>query len=214
MKSQSLRQRCGRSSVGAAGVAFFVALAFAAVVPGDARAASVFGSTLSGASERPDPVSTNGGGAANAMLTGDAGSYVLSYSLSFAGLSSDAIAGHIHYGIDPPGLSPVEQTGPVVHPLDFDFAGGGNEDNIVGEWRFDDAELPLTDALVDSLMDGELYFNIHSANFTGGEIRGQINFVAGGDGDGGTAIPLPTPLLLGLVGLGTAAWAARRRRGA
>jgi hypothetical protein len=184
--------------------------------PGDANAASVFASTLGGGNERPDPVPTTGAGSATAMLTGDAGGYVLSYTLNFTGLTSDAVAGHIHYGIDPPGADPIEQTGPVVHPLDADFGAIGTEGGISGQWRYDDAELPLTDALVDSLMDGELYFNVHSAAFTGGEIRGQITLVGNGggdgDGDGGAAIPLPPPLLLGLFGLTTAAWAARRRR--
>ena len=208
MRCQSLL-RCGGSAVWAAGVALLFALAQA----GEARAASVFGSTLNGDNERPNPVSTDGGGSASAMLTGEAGSYVLAYTVNFTGLTSDAIAGHIHYSIDPPGLAPVEQTGPVVHPLDADFGALGTEGSITGEWRYDDADLPLSDALADSLMDGELYFNIHSADFTGGEIRGQINLVATGGDDGGTSIPLPPPLLVGLVGLATAGWAARRRRG-
>ena len=207
MRSQS-RVRRGGSAVGEAAVALLVALAIA----GEARGASVFVSTLGGAAERPDPVSTDGAGSASAMLDGESGSYVLSYTLNFTGLSSDAIAGHIHYGIDPPGADPLEQSGPVVHPLDADFGALGAEGSVTGEWRYDDAELPLTDALVDSLMDGELYFNVHSADFTAGEIRGQIHLVGTGGGDGGTAIPLPAPLLLGLFGLGTAGWAVRRRR--
>jgi hypothetical protein len=46
------------------------------------------------------------------MLTGDSGAYVLSYSLHYAGLSSDAVDGHIHYSTNPPGREPVDQTGP------------------------------------------------------------------------------------------------------
>jgi hypothetical protein len=205
------RQRSGRSLVGAVCVALVLAACLA--TSNEARAASVFVSTLTGANERPDPVTSGGAGSATAMLTGAAGGYVLSYSLNYTGLGSDAIAGHIHYSILPPGGSPTEQTGPVVHPLDADFGALGTEGSIDGQWRYDDSELPLTDALVDSLLDGELYFNVHSANYTGGEIRGQVDLVGTGNGgQGGTAIPLPPPLLIGLLGMATAGWAAYRRK--
>src|SRR5688500_5613053 len=149
-----------------------------------AQAAIVFVSTLDGSSERPDPVDTPGVGLATAMLDGGTGAYVLSYTLNYAGLGSDATAGHIHYAINPPGRSPADQTGPVVHGLNADFGALGADGSIAGEWRFDDAENPLTDALVDSLMDGELYFNIHSATFGEGEIRGHLTPLGGGDDEG------------------------------
>jgi hypothetical protein len=75
----------------------------------------------------------------------------------------------------------MEQTGPVVHSLDADFGALDTAGTISGEWRFDDAELPLTDAQADSLMDGEPYFNLHTASIPGGEIREQIRSVGGGD---------------------------------
>jgi hypothetical protein len=184
--------------------------AFVALAPLSAMAASVFVSVLGGEHERPDPVTTGGAGSATAMLSGDVGSFVLSYSLNYSGLGSDAVAGHIHYSILPPGNDPLDQTGPVVHGLDADFGSLGSDGSISGEWRFDDESMPLTDALVDSLMDGELYFNIHSATFGNGEIRGQIQPV--GDDGGGTAIPLPPALLIGLVGLGAAGLAAKLRK--
>jgi hypothetical protein len=182
-----------------------------------ARASMVFVSTLNGASERPGPVDTGAVGSATAMLSGDAGGYVLSYSLNYAGLGSDAVAGHIHYSVSPPGRAPTEQTGPAVHPLDADFGTLGADGSISGQWRFDDAGDPLTDSLVDSLMDGELYFNIQSVNFGGGELRGQIvplgsESESETDAGNGTAIPLPPALLAGLAGLGVAGWAGRRGR--
>ena len=187
-----------------------------------AQAAVVFVSTLDGSSQRPDPVDTPAVGSATAMLEGGAGAYVLSYALNYAGLGSDATAGHLHYAINPPGRAPADQTGPVVHGLNADFGALGADGSIAGEWRFDDAENPLTDALVDSLMDGELYFNIHSATFGEGEIRGQLTPLGGDDDTGtgnggngpsnGTAIPLPPALLAGLAGLGAAGWASRRGR--
>jgi hypothetical protein len=185
------------------------------LVAAQARASMVFTSILSGDNERPAAVSGPGVGSATAMLEGDSGSYVLSYTLNYAGLSSDAVAGHIHYAIFPAGQNPAEQTGPVVHPLDADFASLGTSGTITGQWRFDDTQMPLTDALADSLLDGELYFNIHSTNYADGEIRGQLEALGGAADNAGptaSAIPLPPALVLGLAGLGGAVWATRRRR--
>ena len=190
-----------------------------------AGAAAVFVATLDGSNERPGPVVSGGIGSATALLTGDSGAYVLSYSLNYAGLSSDAVDGHIHYAINPPGRDPVDQTGPAVHRLDADFDTLGTDGSISGDWRFDDSQSPLADALVDSLLDGELYFNIHSADFGNGEIRGQLTPLGvggandpdadestGGESGNGTAIPQPPALFVAPLGLAAAGWAARRRR--
>ena len=179
------------------------------------RASIVFNSILSGDAERPGAVAGTGAGSATAMLTGDSGSYVLSYSLNYAGLSSEAVAGTIHYSILPPGRDPREQTGPVVHDFGADFASLGASGSISAPWRFDDAAMPLTDALADSLLDGELYFNITTAGHPEGELRGQLEALGGttdGDASNATIIPLPPSVLVGLTGLGAAAWATLRRR--
>ena len=190
-----------------------VAVVFVAAAP--VRASIVFHSILSGDAERPGAVEGTGVGSATAMLAGDSGSYVLSYSLNYAGLGSGALAGNIHYSILPPGRDPSEQTGPAVHDLGADFASLGTSGTISGHWRFDDAEMPLTDALADSLLDGELYFNITTAGHPDGELRGQLEALGGtteGEGANATIIPLPPSVLVGLTGLGAAAWATLRRR--
>lgn len=186
--------------------------AVATLVAAQARASIVFTSLLDGENERPEPVSGSGAGSATAMLSGDSGSYVLSYTLNYAGLGSNAVSGNIHYSILPPGRDPAEQTGPAVHG----FGASGTQGTVSGEWRFDDAAMPLTDALADSLLDGELYFNIYTVAHKDGEIRGQLQALGGSadaapGGPGATAIPLPPALLAGLVGLGAAGWATRRR---
>ena len=59
----------------------------------------------------------------------------------------------------------------------------------------------------------ELYFRLPTFDFGNVELRGQLQPIGGtADASNGTAIPLPPALLAGLVGLGTAGWAARRRR--
>ena len=221
--------RCRCPSLLRAVVATLAAM-LAAMPAARAGAAIVFVATLDGSAERPNPVASHGAGSATALLTGDTGAYVLSYSLNYAGLGSDAVDGHIHYAVNPPGRDPVDQTGPVVHGLDADFATLGADGSISGDWRFDDSHNPLTDALVDSLLDGELYFNIHSAYFGNGEIRGQLKPLgvggandpgngaangadpADGETSNGTAIPLPPALLLAPLGVAAAGWVGRRCR--
>jgi hypothetical protein len=59
-------------------------------------------------------------------------------------------------------------------------------------------------ALIAGLFSGSTYFNIHTSNFPGGEIRGEL-----------IATPLPAALPLfatGLAGLGLLGW--RRKRAA
>ncbi len=135
-----------------------------------------FQAALTGEQEVP-PVLTTAQGSAIATLTGEPGSYVFDYEVNYSGLSSPiapigVTGGHIHN-------APVGFNGPVVHFLDTDFFDytGTTEGTIVGDWRFDDATNPLTDALANSLKSGDFYFNLHTENFNGGEIRGQINSV-------------------------------------
>ena len=177
-----------------------------------AEAGTVFVSSLSGAGERPVPVSTPATGKAVMELTGSEGSYVLTYTINYANLGSEPVGGHIHYSIIEPGQTPTDQVGPIVEELDdFPTNPPTTSGTIRGDWRYDDDTKPLTDALVDSLFDGELYVNLHTAEFPTGEIRGQL--VQGGTA---TPIPLPAPLIPGLLGLGavgmTVVRAGRRRR--
>src|SRR5436309_3052487 len=72
------------------------------------------------------------------------------------------------YAVAPRGREPAGQEGPVV----FGWAGAGSPAH--GVWGYDSKPNPLTDALVDSLFDGELYVNVHSQDFPDGEIRGQL----------------------------------------
>ena len=55
-------------------------------------------------------------------------------------------------------------------------------------------------AQLDNIMTGQTYMNIHTVQFGGGEIRGQI------------VTPEPSTFLLTAAGLGAAAFAVKRRR--
>ena len=80
-------------------------------------------------------------------------------SLQFSGLSSNQAASHIHGGSRPGVNSPVL----------FNIGSTG-----MTSGAFTDLFFSVTPTQVAQLKSGQFYFNIHSANFPGGEIRGQI----------------------------------------
>lgn len=68
-----------------------------------------------------------------------------------------AVAAHIHVGA-------AGKNGPVIVPL------AKTSDNV---WAVP-AGAKLTDAQYESFKAGDLYVNVHSAKYKGGEIRGQL----------------------------------------
>lgn len=95
-------------------------------------------------------------------------------TVNFAGLSSNATAGHIHFGRS--GIN-----GPVVCDLLPPAATSGS---VI------DRLCNFTPAQITSLKQAQFYFNIHTSSFPGGEIRGQIQRLRSTavdfDGDGKT----------------------------
>ncbi len=121
------------------------------------NATAQFAANLEGAQENP-PVSTTALGTGAFTLA--ASGQKLAYNLGYAGLSSAFSAAHFHN-------AGRGKNGPVVRVLDFTGA------NASGVWKSTDAQA-LTNDLVVELLAGQIYVNIHSANFPGGEIRGQV----------------------------------------
>jgi CHRD domain len=128
----------------AAGVAFFALPAAADNV--------MFKAPLS-ASEEVPPNQSKGTG--NIEATYDTSSKKLSWKGSYSGLSGPTTAAHFH------GLAEKGKNAGVVVPADAaksPFEGSAT----------------LTDAQAADLMKGDWYFNIHTAENKGGEIRGQM----------------------------------------
>jgi hypothetical protein len=113
-----------------------------------------FHASLSGAQEVP-PVA--GSGTASADFKLDAASKTLTWTVTYSGLSGDAVAAHIH--------------GPAAMGanagVEVNLAPGGMASPLTGS-------AVLTDAQITDLSTGNTYINIHTANNKGGEIRGQI----------------------------------------
>ncbi|MCH8012223.1 MAG: CHRD domain-containing protein [Candidatus Marinimicrobia bacterium] len=109
---------------------------------------------LTGAQENP-AVTTAATGTGTFSLT-DAG---LAYTITFEGIT--LTASHFHLGA-------IGVNGGVVRAIDF---AGAN--TVSGVWASGDSQ-PLTDSLVAELIAGNIYVNLHTAAYGGGEIRGQL----------------------------------------
>ncbi len=108
---------------------------------------------LTGAQEVP-PVTTGGTGTVD--TTFDKSTNVLSWTVTYSGLSGPVTAGHFH-GPAMPGANAG-----VVVPFTGDMASP-----IRGK-------ATLTAAQVADLTAGRWYANLHTAKHPGGEIRGQV----------------------------------------
>jgi hypothetical protein len=128
-----------------------LALLFSAAV---ARADVGYSATLDGAQEVP-PVVTPASGTAYMTLDGGG---ILHYTVTYVGLLGTRTAAHFH-GPALPGTNAA-----VVLAI----AGAGpTSDIIAGTWAIDATNLTRLNA-------GQLYLNIHSTVFAGGELRGQV----------------------------------------
>ena len=132
---------------------FAAALLTAGLLSAAASAETLtFKAALNGASEVPATTS-KGTGDAVAML--DTATKMLSYTVTYQGLTGPAAAGHIH------GPAAAGANAGVLVP----FASPASP--IKGT-------ATLTDAQIAELKDGKMYVNVHTAENKGGEIRGQL----------------------------------------
>jgi|SRR5690606_9515381 hypothetical protein len=112
-----------------------------------------FGATLSGAEEVPP---NDSAGTGKVEATFDTESKVFKWTVTYEGLTGEALAAHFHGPADP-----GANAGPVV-PLEGDLASP-----IEGEATLDDAQAA-------DLQAGKWYFNIHTEQYPDGELRGQV----------------------------------------
>jgi hypothetical protein len=137
----------GKFTVGAAAA---VALVFAASAA-DAKVWK-FTAKLDGASESP---ATTSKGTGKAMLKYDDTTKKLTYTITYKGLSGDAVAAHFH------GPADAGANGGVELPITV------GPSPIKGDATLDDAKAA-------DLTAGKWYVNIHTAANQAGEIRGQV----------------------------------------
>jgi Cu/Zn superoxide dismutase len=117
-----------------------------------------YSATLTGAQQVP-PVVSGGTGSGTVLL--NAAEDQILVDMSFAGLTSNAIAAHIH------GPAAAGANAGVL----FDFTAVTPNATSASIPR---QTFAISAAQVTQLKAGQFYFNIHTDNFSGGEIRGQI----------------------------------------
>jgi hypothetical protein len=177
------------------------------MLPAIARADQiVFTTTLRGPQEVPPTASP---GIGSALVTLDTLTNQLTVNLAFAGLLSPTTAAHIHCCAGPtgtaipattvptfPGFPLGVTTGTYLQTFDLTLASTYNPAFITAHGGTVGAAQA---AFVAGLLNGQTYFNIHTSQFPGGEIRGQLQ-----------AVPEPATLLL--LGSGLMAVGALRKR--
>ena len=108
---------------------------------------------LNGASEVP---ANDSAGTGSLEATYDTDTKMFTWTVTYEGLTGDATAAHFHGP-----AAPDANAGPVV-PIEGDLASP-----IEGS-------ATLTDEQATQLQDGMWYFNLHTAQYPDGEIRGQV----------------------------------------
>ena len=126
-------------------LAFSAMPAFAEVVK--------FTADLTAASEVP-PTDSTATGKVEATL--DTDSKVFTWTVTYEGLSGDATGAHFH-GPAAEGAN-ADPVVPLADPLASPINGNAT----------------LTDGQITQLQGGQWYFNLHTAKFPDGEIRGQV----------------------------------------
>ncbi len=114
---------------------------------------------FSGANEVPPNASP---GTGNGTVTLENFETTITVFMRFSGLTANAVAGHIH------GPAPAGMNAPVIFNMSPPAATSGT----AGPTSF-----AITPAQVTDLKNQLHYFNVHTSNFPGGEIRGQITTV-------------------------------------
>lgn len=121
-----------------------------------------FDSKLDTASETGTPnSSSNGMGSAVFSLSNTFDT--LRYNILLTNLSGPIQAAHFHQAAP-------NTDGPVV----FDLGSSINGNVISGMWTSNTPGTPLNQALVNAMLSGNLYVNVHTSANPNGEVRGQV----------------------------------------
>ena len=138
---------------------YFLCLLSIAMLPTVAQAAIInLGAVLDGGQEVPPTLSA---GTGSATITLDDLTNELSWNIIFSDLSGPAVGAHFH-GPAPAGINAGVQV---------------NIGAVSGLFSPMIGSSVINDSQESDLLAGLWYINIHTAEFPGGEIRGQVNVV-------------------------------------
>lgn len=145
----------------------FVPIAVIAIFLPVSVFAETFTAYLTSAQEVPTNAST-ARGFARIFLNESAGT--ITYTITFSGLSSNQAASHVHASAG----GTIGANSPVI-------INTGNTGATSGTLT---GSSPITATQIAQLRAHSAYINVHSANFSGGEIRGQLGILRPVDNDG------------------------------
>jgi len=183
---------------------------------GSAQAATLtYTASLSGANAAPANGST---GTGMALVTFDLATHMLGVTLSFAGLSGNTTAAHIHAptAVAGSGVIGVATTTPFFAGFPVGVTSGTFsamfDTTLVATYNlpfltaYGGTAAGAEVALAAALADGKAYLNIHTDVYPSGEIRGFLTAPS--------PVPLPAGVPLVVTGFGALLWAGRRKRNA
>ena len=191
------------------GLGIAVVLAAALAAAPAAAAVYVFSAKLTGAAEAPPNASPASG---LARVTFDDGLHTMTVDVNFADLIGNVTAAHIHAATPTPfsgvagvatqtptfaGFPSGVKNGSYLQTFDMSLASSYRAAYLAGFSGTAAAEA----ALITAAKGGQAYFNVHTTQFPGGEIRGFL-----------TSVPEPATWGLMLLGFGTAGVMLRSRR--
>jgi hypothetical protein len=183
-------------------------LAVGAILLGATSANAVtYIATFSGAAENPANPST-ATGVGTLRVIGNS----IFVNITYSGLGSGLADGHIHCCTAPTGNVGVaigfgglplgSTSGTIRQTLDLTQANVFRSSFVSGSGPNGTGTIDLARARLFSELDlGRVYFNLHTTNFPGGEIRGNL-----------AAVPEPATWAMMIGGFGIVGMMARRRR--
>ena len=121
--------------------------------PSDRPNLAAFSAHLSGAAQVP-PVRSAGSGRVDAVL--DRQTRLLRWRVTYSGLSGPLVAGHFHGPAGPGSVAGVALRWPPARPSPLE------------------GRATLTPAQASDLLAGRWYASLYTAEFPGGELRGQL----------------------------------------
>lgn len=126
-----------------------------------------FTANLTGAAERPTPVTTTATGTATFTAATTGGVTTVTYSVSVTGLSGPVVAAHIH--------GPAGEDGIADPIVTLTVSGTGTSGVVVSGSFTATGHATITMAqLLQHMNADQTYINLHTAANPNGEIRGQI----------------------------------------
>lgn len=138
----------------AAGALFAVGMSFGAQA---ADATVKYTANLTSAEEVPPNASTGKG---KAELVLNSATKELTWTVTWEGLTGDAVAAHVH--------GPADKGANAGVAVQLGVQGTPPKSPLTGK-------ATLTDAQIADLNAGKMYVNVHTAMNKGGEVRGQVS---------------------------------------